>query len=86
MVGLGDADGGELLDGDSGAVDLDADGIDQARVGPAGADAGQGATEHGDGLLHAFFNVQEDLVARHGLVSGGLGGEEGERTTEKNAK
>ena len=65
-VGLRGADRGDLLDGHGRAVDLDAQRIDQARVGPAGADAGQGALEHADGLFHALFDVQEDFFGGHG--------------------
>ncbi len=66
LVRLGRADGGHLLDRHGRAVDLDPQRIDQARVGPAGADAGQVALELADGFFHPFFNVQQDFVGGHG--------------------
>ena len=62
------ADRGQLLDRRRRAVDLDAQRIDQARVGPAGANAGQGVLEHVDGLFHALFDVEQDFVGAHGQL------------------
>ena len=64
--GSGRADRGHLLDRHGRAVDLDPQRIDQPRIGPAGADAGQVALELADRLLHAFFDVQQDFVGGHG--------------------
>ena len=54
-VGFRGADLRERLQRRRRAIGLDAQRIDQARIGPAGADAGQGVLEHVDGLFHPFF-------------------------------
>ena len=59
------------------AIRLDAQRIDQARIGPAGANAGQRVLEHIDGLFHPLFGVQKNIVGRHSRDEGrGTRGEE----------
>ena len=65
LLRLGSADGGDLLDRHGRAVDLDAQRIDQARIGPAGADAGQVLLELGESLFHPLFGVQQDFFDAH---------------------
>ena len=65
LLRLGRTDRGDLLDRRRRAVDFDPQRIDQARVGPAGANAGQIALELGDRLFHAFFGVEQDFVGAH---------------------
>jgi hypothetical protein len=60
-------DRSELLDRRRRAIDFHAQRIDQARIGAAGANAGQGVLQHVGGFFHPLFNVQENIVDWHGV-------------------
>ena len=57
-AGFGDAEPGDLLHRDLGAVRLDLELVDERRVGPSGAHAGELVDDHLLGLDHFFFRLQ----------------------------
>ena len=68
LRGFGRADRGDGLDRRGRAVDLDPQRIDQARIGPAGANAGQVLLELGQRLFHALFGIEQNFFDAHGIV------------------
>jgi len=62
---LGHADRSQLLDGRGRAIAVHAQRVDQAGIGPAGADAGETVLQHGNGLVHAFFDIKQDFFRIH---------------------
>jgi len=61
-TGFGDAEAGDLLDRDLGAVGVDLELVHQRRVGPSGPDAGELAFEVSDRLAHLVLAVVNDKV------------------------
>src|SRR4029453_12718011 len=69
--GLGHGEVRQLLQGHLGAVVVDRELLDQARVGPSGADGGELVAGVGHGLVHLLAGVVEDQFEQVPVVAAG---------------